>query len=156
MLKRIVNLKREAECHDATVVDAEATASAISSCESAAQARIDQYQAEIDECNEQIENYNNLIDDINSRKNTASAMIDSYNDAQQAADLANLNCDLNLCVECLTTLGKTFDSMIDDCNSKITEYEDKRTKAEENLEQAKNDKVECASIVITKTVTVCE
>ena len=46
--------------------------------------------------------------------------------------------------------------MIDDCNSKITEYEDKRTKAEENLEQAKNDKVECASIVITKIVKVCE
>ncbi len=136
------------------VVDATATAEAISSCKTNAQQVIDDIKAKIEEYDTHIEDINNMITEIGEKRTLMETVGSSFSAAQGYVDKANINVNFDIgCKDCLENLGTQFDAMEKDCTTKLEEYTTKKTDAETELTEAEASLTACSDIEVKKTVT---
>ena len=118
----------EYHCTWHTVVDEAATNTKIHECE-------DKWQAEVDECNAQIEQYKSLIGEINTKMAEANSLQAEFSNNQ--AVLANANIThpgaaeaMGGCQNCIEDVKVAYQGMINQCQSAISTWNQKKTAAQ--------------------------
>ncbi len=131
MLKRFNNIMKnsddEPSCTWHTVVDEAATNAKIKECE-------DQWQAEVDECDAQIQQYKELIGEINTKMAEANSLQKEFANNASALSAANITHPgatdaMAGCQNCITEVKEAYTSMINQCQSSISTWNQKKTAA---------------------------
>ena len=141
MIKRVRNVKFERMlegtmiCEMVSVLDVAATQGKIQACETG-------WQGEINACNAEIEKYTNLINEIKGKRQEASelkAIINSDITAINNANIQHPDTKIDICPECLEDMIGSYDSMMSQCQSSISKWQAKKTKAEQNKAKCATD-----------------